>query len=410
MKTEEQLTHTRLSTNWYLIFLASSTYALVRMLPMKCMPVLFKEISVDLGLNMVQIGFVWGMIPLGAAIILPICGMICDRFGVRRTLTVTCILTGLTGSMRGFAGDFATLIATTFLFGVINSVIVPGTAMAASSAFPKQRQGLAQGVLMASSAIGGIVAAMISATILSPLLNGWRNVLFLYGGISIVVGLLWFFTLQESEKASSVRSQNQFPFAQTLSRLLRIKALWFLGLVGFAYVGSEQAMCGFLPLYLREKGWSATTADGVLATFNAVSALGTIPLALLSDKIGSRKTVMTMACVAAIIGIGLLSVVHNEVVWILIILSGFFFNAVPAMLSTMCIEMEAIGPAYIGTALALNQAISMIGSFALPPLGNSLAYYNLGLPFVFWALIAGVGLVMLGFVRETGLRAKKLSN
>jgi cyanate permease len=46
---------------------------------------------------------------------------------------------------------------------------------------------------------------------------------------------------------------------------------------------------------------------------------------------------------------------------------------------------------------------SRLGSLVSPPLGNSMAGYNLALPFIFWAALALIGLFCLYFVREEEL-------
>lgn len=65
------------------------------------MPVLFKEISDDLGLDLVQIGAVWGILVLGSVFVMPLGGWLCDRLGVRLTLILVSILAGLSGALRG---------------------------------------------------------------------------------------------------------------------------------------------------------------------------------------------------------------------------------------------------------------------------------------------------------------------
>ena len=43
---------------WYILTLATLTNACVAAAPLICMTVLFKEISTDLGLNLVQVGLI----------------------------------------------------------------------------------------------------------------------------------------------------------------------------------------------------------------------------------------------------------------------------------------------------------------------------------------------------------------
>ena len=73
------------STNyrWYMLALCTATATLVVSIPFSCMPVLFKEISEDLGLSLVQIGTVWGIGSLAGVFVSLISGLIGDRFGMR---------------------------------------------------------------------------------------------------------------------------------------------------------------------------------------------------------------------------------------------------------------------------------------------------------------------------------------
>jgi MFS family permease len=390
-------------SKWYILILAGLTFAFVVAMPMRCMPVLFKEISGELGLDLVQIGTVWGMLSLGSVFIIPIGGLISDRFGVKSTIVLVCFLTGLTGALRGLSNDFLSLMATSFTWGLISSIAMPVLNIIASLSVSKRQQGLAQGLLGAGGGIGFILGALISATFLSPWLGGWRNVLFLYGGIAIVMSLLWLFTMKEPSRQKSVDSKVAIPLRQAFTRLLRLKAIWLLGIALLAYYGCIQGMSGFLPIFLRNNGWQAAAADGTLATYSVVSAIVVIPLAMLSDKIGSRKLCLFGGFAAGMLGIGLLSVIHNEFVWLLVIIAGFFGIA-PPLLTTLCIETKEVGTAFSGTAVSLVIAIAHIGGSIAPPIGNSLASINNGLPFVFWAGLAVCGIIALSFVKETGWR------
>lgn len=369
------------------------------------MPVLFKEISDELGLDLVQIGATWAIVPLASIAVMPIGGLLCDRFGIKSTMVLTCFLAGLTGALRGLSSGIVSLLAISFVWSILISANIPAINMAASLSFSKQRQGLSQGFVATGGGIGYVIGPMISATLLSPWLGGWRNVLFLYGGISIIFGLLWLLTVKEPERAKSPNSVVKISFRQAFSHLFRIKAVWFIGLIWMCYLGCVQAMIGFLPYYLRGNGWPAAAADGALATFSAVGTFFTIPLAILSDRIGSRKLGLYISFITAIIGVGLLSVIHNEIVWILVIVPGIFTHVIHALIVAMCLESKEIEPAYMGTAAGLVTSIAHIGWVTSPPIGNSLANISFGLPFVFWAAVGACGLVFIALVKETGWRA-----
>ena len=393
--------HNRSNYRWYILALAALTFTFTVAMPTMCMPVLFEEISKDLDLNLVQIGAVWGMVPLAGMFVVLFGGLLGDRFGTKRVLSVSCLLTGLSGALRGLSGNFVSLAATLFLFGLLNAVIPPVVHKTCGVWFSGRHLGLANGVVAVGMAVGFTVGAMISATVLSPLLGGWRNVLFLYGAISVAIGILWVLTRSESDYIEpSTESVSTIPLRQALSRVVRIRDVWLLGFILMGQSGSIQGMLGYLPLHLREIGWTAASADGALAAFHAISMIGVIPIALLSDRLGSRKAVLFAATLMTAIGVGLLSIANVTMVWASVIIAGIVRDGFMAVFMTTIIEIDGVGAAYAGTAMGLVMTLSRLIAFLSPPIGNSLASINLGLPFVFWAALAAVALFFFYFTIE----------
>lgn len=392
---------------WYILTLGALTHTFAVAMPMMSLPVLFKEISVELDLNLVQIGTVWGMIPLAGIFVVLIGGLLGDRFGVKRTLSTLCFLAGLAGALRGLSGSFISLATTMFLFGILNASIPINVHKVASIWFPGRHLGLANGILSLGMGLGLTAGAMISATILSPLLGGWRNVLLLYGAISIGISILWLLTRSELGQVESPSGYaGTVLFRQALSRVVRIRGVWFLGLIMLGQVACTTGMIGYLPLYLRGIGWTAASADGALAASNSASMMVAIPMVLLSDKLGSRKTILLAAMLITAIGVGLLSVVGGAMVWVSVIIASIARDGFMAVTITMITETEGVGAAYAGTALGLAMTLSRVGGIISPPVGNSLAGINPGLPFIFWAALAAVALFGFHFLKDTGRRQR----
>ncbi|MBA7677344.1 hypothetical protein ES703_85601 [subsurface metagenome] len=392
---------------WYILTLGALTHTFAVAMPMMSLPVLFKEISVELDLNLVQIGTVWGMIPLAGIFVVLIGGLLGDRFGVKRTLSTLCFLAGLAGALRGLSGSFISLATTMFLFGILNASIPINVHKVASIWFPGRHLGLANGILSLGMGLGLTAGAMISATILSPLLGGWRNVLLLYGAISIGISILWLLTRSELGQVESPSGYaGTVLFRQALSRVVRIRGVWFLGLIMLGQVACTTGMIGYLPLYLRGIGWTAASADGALAASNSASMMVAIPMVLLSDKLGSRKTILLAAMLITAIGVGLLSVVGGAMVWVSVIIASIARDGFMAVTITMITETEGVGAAYAGTALGLAMTLSRVGGIISPPVGNSLAGINPGLPFIFWAALAAVALFGFHFLKDTGRKQR----
>jgi MFS family permease len=391
----------QVSNRWYILVLSTITIGLGFALPTMCLPVLFQEISDEFGLSLVQVGIVWGTISLAGLLSCFIGGVLGDRFGLKRTVTIACIFTGLTGALRGLANDFISLAATIFLFSFISSIVIINIPKVSKMWFLRQQFGLANGIQATGMSIGSTLGAMVSATVVSPWLGGWRHVLFLYGLVTVCIGVLWLFTVREPKKEQPTDSPVTISMRQSIFYVARIRSIWLLGCALSGFLGCLQGVIGYLPLHLRNIGWSPAGADGALAALNIAGAFGAIPVTLLSDRLSLRKFILLSLIIIAVIGTTLLAFYHNESVWVLAIMIGFTRDAAMTLFIVMTMELEGIDVAYTGTALGLLQTLSRIGGVASPPLGNSLASINSNTPYFFWAGLAVIGIIILGFVKES---------
>jgi MFS family permease len=393
--------NTQSNYRWYLLGLTVATAAFVSTLPVSCMPVLFKEISEDLSLNLVQIGTVWGVVYLASIFISPFGGLLSDRFGVKSLMGVSCLLVGLTGALRGLSTSFLTLSFTVFLVGVVRTIIPISLTKTIGSWFQGRNLGTAMGISAMGMGIGLSLGPMISATILSPLLGGWRGVMYLYGAVAIAIGILWFLFGREPHQADVLSQDSPAePFHQAFLRIIRIKALWLMGFTLFFRWGCIQGVTGYLPLYLREQGWSPASADGTLSVLYGVSMICVVPLSSLSDRLGARKAILFAALILTFIGFVLLPFLDGTPVWILIIMAGLFIDAFMSIIVTMLYENNWVPPKDYGAALGFTFAICQVGIVIAPPLGNSLANLNSGLPFLFWAALSSAAFFTLASMKE----------
>ncbi len=384
---------------WYILGLAMLTNVLASAMPGMCMPVLFDQISADLSLSLVEVGFIWGISSLPGIATALLGGAIGDRFGPRRVLILACLLVGLTGALRGLAVDFFTLALTMFLFGMFTPFITLNGFKTCGMWFPSRQMGLASGVLSMGMALGFLLSSMLSATVLSPLLGGWRSVLFLYGGVAALLTIPWALTrptptTTDAGGAAALRS-----FRANLVSMTRIRSIWLYGIALLGFIGAVQGALGYLPLFLRGQGWTPTSADGALAAFHTVSMIFVIPIALISDRLGTRRGILIPAALMAATGFGLLSLVEGPLVWAAVLLAGLVRDGFMAVFMTAVLETEGVGPAYAGTALGLVMIFSGLGNLVAPPLGNSFAVTAPELPFLFWAVMAVVGVAGLLLAR-----------
>ena len=383
---------------WYVLALAALTHTLVMGMPNMALPVLFDEIAADLHLDLVQIGIVWGAASMTGIVVSLMGGILGDRFGARRTLIAACMIAGITGALRGFASSFITLALAVFIAGTILPIIPTNVHKTCAIWFSGRRLGTANGVVSAGMALGFMLGAMLSATVFSPLLGGWRQVMFLYAVLAVVVGFIWIFT-REGPGAGSARSAG-VSLHKGLAHVVRLRDIWFLGLGLLGVGGCVQGMLGYLPLYLRGIGWPAPAADGTLSLFHGASLLVAIPFAMLSDRSGYRRRLLMIASLMIAVGVGSLAFVSGPAVWGSVMLAGVVRDGFMAVLLTTVVEVRGVGARLAGTATGFLMALSYASRTVSPPLGNGMASLGPGAPFLFWAGLALVGFLGFWLIRD----------
>jgi MFS family permease len=395
---------------WYILSLGVITHVVVYALPRICMSVLFPEISADLNLDLVQIGMIWGMSNLPVVFFSVFGGMLGDRYGTAKVLALSCMLQGILSSLRGFSGDYLTLLSFTFLFGLAGVAVPFTTHKAAGQWFSQRQLGLVNGILAMGMGLGYGLGSMISASFLSPLLDGWRNVMFFYGALSLITGFLWMKTRRAPSYEGTTQVIDAVPIRQSLARVIRLWPVWLLALGIMFLNAGRNGVFGYLPTYLNDKGWSVLNAGGVATALSLAGVVGVIPLSLLSDRLGLRKTVFIPSLLIAALGYGLLSVFTNAAIWPLVLILGLVQEGNAALFITMVMESKGVGRKYSGTALGLLMAFGGLGSFFGPPLGNSLAVFNPGYAYICWAILAALAILMVLFVKETGWKKNHIQN
>ncbi|MDX1437695.1 MAG: MFS transporter, partial [Anaerolineales bacterium] len=156
---------------WVMLAVAALTGMLVYAVPALSLPVLFPEISGELGLDIVQVGVIWAVSSLTSVFIVLLGGILGDRFGTRRVLVLACALAGVFGGLRGLAGSYYSFLAISFLLGLVQPVIPINLHKMAGEWFPRRQLGLATAVISTGFAAGLMIGSLLSASVLSPALG-----------------------------------------------------------------------------------------------------------------------------------------------------------------------------------------------------------------------------------------------
>jgi predicted MFS family arabinose efflux permease len=388
--------HQSSAYRWLILCLVAITGFIAVGFQITALSVLLDEVADELGLDIFQRGVVVGMTAFMGILTVLVSGPLIDYVGTRYSIVALCLLVGISGALRGLANGFATLLIFSFLLGIFQPVISVSLIKINRLWFGKHQLGLANGFMSSGYALGLMLGARLGATVLSPELDGWRNVLLLLGSATFLVGIVWwlFYPKHETRQSSSINFSLLYRQVLLVSKL---RSLWILGGVGTGITALMYGVVGYVPSYLRDLGWEAVNADSAVATFFLASLIGAVPLSTLSDRLHSRRSAIVFAIFMLTLGTSMLFLVRNAYtgVFVAMVIAGCGFDAFMAIHASMVSEVEGIAAAMMGTAIGFAMSIRNIGSAIGPPLGNSFATIGLSVPFLIWAACGTMALILM---------------
>ncbi len=395
----EQQVRQRLN-KWLVLTLVFVVHMFAIGIPWTVMPVLFSTAAGELGLSLAEIGLLWSMLPVGAALVAVPGGMLGDRIGFTKSIGIGCLAVAIANGLRGLSGNLSILTISMFLTGASVALIFPNLQRIAALFFPRRQLGLATGISISGFAVGGVLSTALSATVVMPALGGWRNVLYLYSVFCVIVGAVWFFVMRNMDSAQTGGEQaRRPPFTESIKAVLRAKEVWLLSIGNLGVVGAYISLNGYLPVFLEKLGLDKSVGDTMTSTLFVASVVGNIAIPALADRIGAMKAVMIVSAVVTAASVLLLSVANTAMFWVLIPLAGCLAQGVGTLVVASAVQLKFIS-AYAGTALGLIGGLANFGGFLMPLVGGRLAESNDKWPFILWAAAALAGTVCLVMLRE----------
>lgn len=304
-------------------------------------------------------------------------GVVSDRFSTRTILTVSLIGTGLGGFVHLLPLNFTALVCLYAFWGVsslfafwpccIKAVrILSGSGdQGKAYGFFEGGRGIGAGLM----ATGAVVAFKLGAGQMEYQIAGMRYAIVFYSVLTILMGVLVFFTVKDEKMEKSDRVT-----FKGIGELLRMPAVWIIGFVTFCNYVFTLSMYYFTPYLTEILGATVTFAAALAASKRWFSLLGNVGGGIVTDKVGTGRMLLISFIVMAIGTVGMLMLPQNSgsimIFTVLFVIVYIFYNVNYAMTWAMMDE-GAIPERLSGSAAGL---ISTIGY----------------LPEIFCSLLAGI--------------------
>ena len=377
-------------------------------------PPLFPEIAAELSLTHTQIGIIWGSWFLGMMLFSLIGGAMADRFGVKRVIAGALIFSAVFCALRGFMPGFRGLTVTMFLFGVSLAFVEPNLTKGIGLWFGRMELGRVSGILLVAFSAGQLLGNMTGASLLSPLLGGWRPTMWLTGAVAVVLLVMWLAGARErpEEEIMAEGAVPQPRILESLRGIIRIKDLYFVCLMEFSVVGSFLAFQGFLPTMLVEKREVTAATAGLLVGLTVLtSGVFNVVGPSVSDRFGVRKPFVWPFLLLGTVGMSMVAFFIGGALIAVLILIGVGAGVTVPLFRTIVLEMQDIDPSYMGSAIGLVFTLNRLGAFILTiAMGIVIDISHLFWPaFLLLGVLNLIAVKLCLAIKETGLRAKRVS-
>ncbi|MGH9852262.1 MAG: MFS transporter, partial [Blastocatellia bacterium] len=249
----------------------------------------------------VSLGFT--LATLTAMLTMPLTGWLTDRLGARRPILVSMTLFGaLYASLSLLTPQLWHLYAVFLLLGLVG----PGTSAVPHASLISRwftdRRGLALGVAMCGTALGGVIWPSATRALMDQF--GWRNAYAISGGAVLLIAVPLMLLLLK-EPAKSVRASEQSVAdapAEGLTRgeALRGSLLWLLIGAFFVISMSIQACMIHLVPLLTDRGMTPVRAAFAASLMGAAGMIGRLGTGYLLDLLpADRVPALAFSVVAA---------------------------------------------------------------------------------------------------------------
>jgi len=295
------------------------------------------------------VGYTMGQIPWG---------YLADRFGSRRTITLSTIGIASSTMLFGLSTSVWQAIASRFLSGLLGAGIFVPSVRLVSSWFSPGERGTALGLLSIGGSIGLIAASWVVPFFGSRL--GWRGPIVILGLIGILTSAVIWSTLRDRKDWTSPAEHRQGG-----AGFLRSGTFWVLALTQFIRLGSNYTFIAWLPLLLQEEfGLSLLSAGVALSLFNFAGMLSNPFGGFVSDRVGEKEVLFISFSVIALDVLLFARLRSFTLIFVAIFILGWFINFIRSPSFTIIPKLYGVDVA--GQLSGIHNTFASLGALALP--------------------------------------------
>lgn len=307
-------------------------------------------------------------------------GMLADKFGSRKIMTISLIWWSIFTAITGAVGTLGQLLWTRLIFGFGEGLYLGGSTKTVSVWFPRRERAAAMAIKLTSNSVGTAITPPIVVAIMA--VWGWRTVFYCLLLPGIIMALVTWMFVQDKPSESKIISQEEVDeidgdevtseykvsASAGILDVMKSGAVWKIFSVICFFDITLWGFTTWLPSYLVKARGLTMAQMGIIASFPFIA--GTIGMLLggwASEKYfaNNRKLLVIILELGGALFIYLMSSVAsvNEAVIYETIAGGFLWAVIGAFWS---LPMNIIPPSVMGTGAALVNTGAQLAAFLSP--------------------------------------------
>jgi MFS family permease len=213
-------------------------------------------------------------------------GLLIDRFGPRRLMTIAALACAGGCMIFAFSAGIAGVAAGRFLIGASAAFSLVGAMSIAGLWFPARRFALLSGLAMMLGMAGGVVGQAPLRLVVDAL--DWRGAVLALAGGGVLVAIAAWATVRDRprERGSSTR------MLDGLGRVMRNRQTWLIAVAGLGTTGPLLGFAGLwgVPYFVATLGIDRTAAAAITSMVFIGWGVGAPLIGWASDRIGQRRS------------------------------------------------------------------------------------------------------------------------
>lgn len=342
----------------------------------------------DFGAGGKTFGFLIATFAFAQFLFSPLAGDLSDRYGRKKSIVFGLILFSSAQFLFAFSNHLALLYVSRLIGGIGGAFLIPSIMAFVADITTVETRAKGMGRLGAAMSFGFVVGPGAGGFLAA---FGLRAPFIIAGTVAALAALLSIFFLKEPVK-EAVQSATKQRESLLKQLTLSIKKPYFILLVMmFTLSFGLSNYQSTISLFTDEKfGFSPSDISILMVTGGLVGVIvQAFVLNRVLERFGEVRIMNTMLVVAAISMVGILFATGFVSV---LAISAVFFTAASLLRPSINTTISKMAGNEQGFAAGMNNAYMSIGNMIGPALAGTLFDINMGLPYVFGAVIIGVTL------------------